>query len=76
MTNDSGSSPEHVPSPCVHICYLDDNDICQGCYRSADEITDWQRMTNEERCQVLVNVAQREQQSPWVNQPPFLLIKK
>jgi predicted Fe-S protein YdhL (DUF1289 family) len=28
-------------SPCISVCLLDDKDICVGCYRSADEITDW-----------------------------------
>lgn len=28
-------------SPCMSVCLLDENDICVGCYRSADEITDW-----------------------------------
>ena len=28
-------------SPCISICVLDDNDICQGCFRSAGEITEW-----------------------------------
>jgi predicted Fe-S protein YdhL (DUF1289 family) len=32
---------EEPESPCVSICVLDDQDICQGCYRSAEEITDW-----------------------------------
>ena len=28
-------------SPCVSICALDEDDICVGCFRSAEEITDW-----------------------------------
>jgi predicted Fe-S protein YdhL (DUF1289 family) len=28
-------------SPCISVCLLDDDDICVGCYRTADEITDW-----------------------------------
>jgi predicted Fe-S protein YdhL (DUF1289 family) len=28
-------------SPCISVCLLDDKDICVGCYRSADEVTDW-----------------------------------
>ena len=34
----SESEPQ---SPCISVCLLDDNDICVGCYRSADEIADW-----------------------------------
>lgn len=28
-------------SPCISVCALDDNDVCIGCFRSAEEITDW-----------------------------------
>lgn len=28
-------------SPCISVCVLDVADICQGCFRSAEEITDW-----------------------------------
>ncbi|WP_439102943.1 DUF1289 domain-containing protein [Congregibacter sp.] len=37
----ASSTGEEPASPCVSICALDENDICMGCYRSADEITDW-----------------------------------
>ncbi|MFZ3152725.1 DUF1289 domain-containing protein [Pseudomonas sp.] len=43
-----------VASPCVHVCALDDEDICIGCQRSVAEITRWSLMNNAERRQVLV----------------------
>ncbi|MFK8329170.1 DUF1289 domain-containing protein [Pseudomonas sp. BJa5] len=46
-------SERPVASPCVHICALDEADICTGCQRSAQEITRWGRMDNAERRQVL-----------------------
>lgn len=49
-----------VRSPCVSVCALDEKDICIGCHRSGDEILRWTIMTNEERQQVLENVARRE----------------
>lgn len=42
-----------VPSPCVNICALDEQDICTGCQRSVAEISRWGRMDNDERRQVL-----------------------
>jgi predicted Fe-S protein YdhL (DUF1289 family) len=48
-----------VKSPCVSICFLDDDDICQGCYRSAIEITDWSILNNDARREVLARCAQR-----------------
>ncbi len=42
-----------VGSPCVSICLLDDNDICTGCFRSADEITDWMLLDDDARREVI-----------------------
>lgn len=42
-----------VRSPCVHVCALDEQDICMGCQRTAAEITRWGRMDNGERRAVL-----------------------
>ncbi len=42
-----------VPSPCVNICALDEDDICTGCQRTVEEITHWSRMDNAERRKVL-----------------------
>ena len=52
----SEPSPE---SPCISICALDENDICMGCYRSAQEITDWFMASDEEKRQILVRVRER-----------------
>lgn len=48
------SQERPVASPCVHVCALDDDDICIGCQRSVAEITRWSRMDNAERRQVLL----------------------
>lgn len=43
-----------VPSPCISVCALDEQDICTGCQRTAGEITRWGRMDNTERRRVLL----------------------
>jgi uncharacterized protein len=50
-------------SPCISICVLDENDICMGCYRSAEEITDWFMSTNEQKQEVLRLARERCQAS-------------
>ena len=31
-----------VPSPCISVCQMDqDSGLCQGCWRSLDEIAAW-----------------------------------
>lgn len=52
-----------VPSPCVAICALDEDDICMGCQRSAEEITRWGLMDDAERREVLVRCAERARRS-------------
>ena len=50
-------------SPCISICVLDENYICMGCYRSAEEITDWFMSTNEQKHEVLRLARERCQAS-------------
>ncbi|MFT4614578.1 MAG: putative Fe-S protein YdhL (DUF1289 family) [Bacteroidia bacterium] len=60
----SDTEPNSEPrSPCVSICVLDEDDICQGCYRNADEITDWFMSSDEQKREILVRCAQRMRQS-------------
>ncbi|MEZ5571729.1 MAG: DUF1289 domain-containing protein [Halioglobus sp.] len=46
-------------SPCISVCVLDEHDVCLGCYRSADEITDWSMSSNEEKREVLRRAYER-----------------
>lgn len=52
-----------VSSPCVGVCALDADDICVGCYRSGQEISNWWSMNNDQKRQVLKLAAQREEAS-------------
>ncbi len=48
-----------LPSPCVSICVLNDEDICVGCYRSGTEISRWGHMNNAEKRDVHTSMQQR-----------------
>ncbi len=50
-------------SPCISVCVLDDKDICQGCFRSADEITDWLMATAGDKRDILARCRERQQAS-------------
>ncbi len=56
--SDSAQAP--VPSPCVSICALDDNNVCLGCYRSGEEISRWGELSNDEKRAVMDKVGERE----------------
>ncbi|MCR4508995.1 DUF1289 domain-containing protein [Pseudomonas sp. 32.2.56] len=53
------SNERPVASPCVHVCALDDEDICIGCQRTVAEITRWSLMENSERREVLMRCHER-----------------
>lgn len=57
----TAANEKPLPSPCVHICALNEQDICIGCRRHAQEIQAWPSLTNPERQQVLVACRQRAQ---------------
>lgn len=43
-----------IESPCILVCTLDpESDYCLGCGRSAEEIGNWTRYTDEERRRVM-----------------------
>lgn len=52
-------SDKEPQSPCISICVLDEEDICQGCYRSADEITDWFMASAEQKRAILRGAQER-----------------
>ncbi len=39
-------------TPCIRICQLQGN-ICIGCYRTIEEITNWLKYTDEQRQQII-----------------------
>jgi predicted Fe-S protein YdhL (DUF1289 family) len=41
-------------SPCISLCILDpEAELCEGCGRSLDEISQWSRMSDEQRRAVM-----------------------
>lgn len=52
---------QHEPrSPCISVCVLDEQDICRGCYRSADEITDWFMASPAQKRDIVERARQRQ----------------
>lgn len=50
-------------SPCVKVCKYDQNFmdemVCIGCFRERSEITNWQKMTLNERKDALIDIEVR-----------------
>lgn len=51
---------DEVQSPCVKLCAIHtEARICVGCHRSISEITEWSRMSHEERAAVMADLPAR-----------------
>ncbi|MFB2647711.1 DUF1289 domain-containing protein [Shewanella mangrovisoli] len=46
--------------PCVRNCCLDQQDICMGCFRHLDEILAWRTMTQAQREDCYLRMAERK----------------
>ena len=42
-----------VLSPCIGICALDGQGLCEGCHRTTAEIARWSQMSDAERQHVM-----------------------
>lgn len=54
-------------TPCISKCDLDENDICQGCYRTADEISGWMDKSEDEKIEIVIRCKKKIAQNQ--NQP-------
>lgn len=50
-----------VLSPCVGICNLDDDGLCEGCLRTSTEIAHWSQMNDDERLRIMEIVLPKRQ---------------
>ena len=54
---------QEIDSPCVKICVVHpEARLCTGCLRSIDEITQWSRMTPEDRRAIMQALPERAAQ--------------
>ena len=44
-----GDATPPVKSPCIEVCSLNSEDVCIGCYRTANEIIEWFSAPNERK---------------------------
>ena len=50
-----------VPSPCVKICRIGEDNLCVGCKRTLDEIRDWCIMSEYEQNKLLYELKWRKE---------------
>ena len=52
-----------LQSPCISICALDQDDVCEGCFRTGDEIVDWFTADDARKREILEASARRRKDS-------------
>jgi len=51
-----------VPSPCINVCRMNPGTrLCEGCWRTLDEIADWSALSEKQKGAVLTRLAARRQ---------------
>lgn len=51
---------ETVPSPCLSVCRMNEaSGLCQGCYRTIDEIVQWGSADDESKRAIWSRIEQR-----------------
>jgi len=56
-TTDTGK----VPSPCISICKMHpQTGLCEGCFRTIDEIAQWSTATEEVKRRVWMEIKRRQ----------------
>ena len=53
------SDDSEFSTPCIVVCQYDNEDICRGCFRTLDEISNWALMTEEERKKIMKQLDER-----------------
>lgn len=50
----------HVPSPCISVCRMSaDSGLCEGCFRTLDEIRLWGTLPDEKKRAIWRQIEQR-----------------
>ena len=53
-----------MPSPCISVCRMNaDAGLCEGCFRTIDEIRQWSKSDDAAKRALWVQIAQRAAQS-------------
>jgi uncharacterized protein len=51
-----------VPSPCINVCTMNDSSgLCNGCWRTLDEIAWWSQLDDDDKRAVWVALRQRRE---------------
>lgn len=59
---DPATDTGKAPSPCIGICRMNpQTGLCEGCFRTIDEIAQWSAATDEMKRKVWMEIKQRQE---------------
>jgi len=44
---------KEISSPCVGVCQYNNEEICSGCFRTVEEISQWTTISDSEREKIM-----------------------
>ena len=56
-------APKPILSPCIGICRLGADGLCEGCHRTGNEIASWLHYSDEQRRRLMNEVLPQRAQS-------------
>jgi uncharacterized protein len=60
---DPATDQGQVPSPCINVCRMNEQTgLCEGCFRTIDEIVAWSSASEEMKRAVWVEIKRRQQE--------------
>jgi len=59
------ATADNIPSPCISVCRMSElTGLCEGCYRTLDEIRDWSSADDSAKRAIWQRIEQRLAASP------------
>ncbi|WP_211453807.1 DUF1289 domain-containing protein [Collimonas antrihumi] len=59
---DNSLIADHTASPCINVCVMNaDSGLCEGCWRTLDEIAAWSGATDAQKRSIWQHILQRRE---------------
>ena len=50
-----------IEKPCIKKCFLDEYEVCTGCFRTFSDMKVWRKATRDEKSQMLLEAKKRKE---------------
>lgn len=60
----------NINKPCIRRCCLNEEDVCLGCFRTFDDMLQWNKANSTEKMKMLQKAGQRKKEHNSKSIPP------